>query len=276
MDAYDLKKLEELLRDFYNLTKIKICVYDHSENELCFYPEKRSSFCSLLRQDEEMDKRCKACDHHAFSECRKTREQYVYTCHAGLVECVSPILHGEKLIGYIAIGQIKTDTNTDFSLVKDNLPEALLPSLQDKFENLPTVDMDKIHSAIRILDACTGYEYLKRLAASSENKIDALLDEYINEHLTENLSAPVLCSVFHLSHSELYSVFKNYFLSTPAEYVKMRRLKHACHLLKTTSLPINTIAGRCGISDYKYFSKIFKRAFGRSPREFRKNAALRP
>ena len=154
MDAYDLKKLEELLRDFYNLTKIKICVYDHSENELCFYPEKRSSFCSLLRQDEEMDKRCKACDHHAFSECRKTREQYVYTCHAGLVECVSPILHGEKLIGYIAIGQIKTDTNTDFSLVKDNLPEALLPSLQDKFESLPTVDMDKIHSAIRILDAC--------------------------------------------------------------------------------------------------------------------------
>ena len=39
MESYDLKKMQELLHDFYYLTKIKICIYDSAENELCFYPE---------------------------------------------------------------------------------------------------------------------------------------------------------------------------------------------------------------------------------------------
>ena len=97
MKNYNLQKMQELLQHFYNLTSIKICIYDNAENELCFYPEKFSPFCALLRTDPEMNERCKACDQRAFSECKKTREQYTYTCHAGLWECVYACI-GEKLI----------------------------------------------------------------------------------------------------------------------------------------------------------------------------------
>ena len=36
MRAYDFQKMQELLHDFYNLTGIKICIYDSAENEVCF------------------------------------------------------------------------------------------------------------------------------------------------------------------------------------------------------------------------------------------------
>ena len=44
MQQYDLQKMQELLHDFYNLTKIKICIYDNAENELCYYTEKLTYF----------------------------------------------------------------------------------------------------------------------------------------------------------------------------------------------------------------------------------------
>ena len=54
----------------------------------------------------------------------------------------------------------------------------------------------------------------------SEQKIDIQISNYINANAEGDLSVQKLCSVFHLSNNELYSIFKEYFMSTPAEYVK--------------------------------------------------------
>ena len=273
MEVYSQEKMQQLLKDFYNLTHIKTCIYDASGNELCYYPEKLSTFCALLRRDAELDNRCKNCDKNAFSVCKKTHKQHVYTCHAGLLECVSPILYEEQIVGYIVLGQIKTHKQADFLQMSESktFPAPLRKQLSRQFYHLPAIDMEKINSAIRILDACAGYEYLKKLLNNTENKIDAQLDKYINNHLSEDLSIPKLCSLYRLSHNEIYSIFKEYFNSTPAEYIKQRRLRYACELLKTTNFPINKIAKACGISDYNYFSKLFKQAFQTSPRAYRKN-----
>ena len=40
MEIYDQKKLYELVKDFYNLVGLKVCIYDSSGEELLFYPQK--------------------------------------------------------------------------------------------------------------------------------------------------------------------------------------------------------------------------------------------
>ena len=67
MKDYDLQKMRRLLHDFYNLTNMKICIYDSAENELCYYPEKLTPFCKTLREDELADEKCRACDRRAFA-----------------------------------------------------------------------------------------------------------------------------------------------------------------------------------------------------------------
>ena len=270
MGTYNLEKMQELLKDFYNLTNIKICIYDNSGNELCYYPEKFTAFCSIIRKNTTMNNRCESCDKKAISVCKQTHEQYIYTCHAGLLECISPIIFEEKIIGYIAIGQIKSPYHNNFDDIKENIPEEIHDTLKEKFDFLPSISVGKIKSAMRILDACASYEYLKKLIEVNDNRIDILLDEYINKHISEDLTVEILCSHFHLSRSEVYSIFKNYFNNTPAEYIKMRRLKHACHLLKNSHLQINEIAKKSGIADYNYFTKVFKKTFNTTPRNYRK------
>lgn len=263
------KKTEELLSNFYNLTGIKICLYDGGGNELYYHPKKLSGFCELLRKDPVMDERCKECEKRAFSECKKTQRHHAFTCHAGLLECVTPILYGQNILGYIMIGQMRKKED-DFSSIKKLLPKDNQEQLKTEFYNLTKISLDKVNSAVCILDALASYEYLKKIMNDSEQKIDVLIANYINSNLIEDLSVQKLCSVFHLSNNELYSIFREYFMSTPAEYVKNRRLNRACELLGETKLKVNSVCKKVGIYDYNYFSKIFKKSFGVSPSKYRK------
>ena len=269
---YNQKKLLELLRDFYSLTGVKICIYDRDENEICYYPEKLSGFCRLLRANPDLEARCSACDRRGFAECRKTRQRYAYTCHAGLLECMSPILYDGEIIGYIVIGQCRTADGASAPAIGDFPAGTEKEQIFAEYEKLPVIPMEKIHASIRIMDACTGYEYLRGLMKSQIGKIEHRVAMYINDNLSEMLSVKLLCARFHLSHNEMYTIFRDHFGSTPVAYIKERRLKYACRLLTETDFPINEIARRCGIPDYNYFTKQFKSGIGMTPSEYRKRA----
>ena len=276
MQGYDTEKFKTLLHDFYFLTGIKICIYDSAENEICYYPERLSAFCAALRRDGEMERRCTECDRNAFSVCKKTHRQHSYTCHMGLFECVSPVLYEDRIVGYIAVGQIRRDEEAGFSVVRAQLSEERAEQLKDSYEKLPLISREKIDAAVHILDACTGYEYLKTLVFSANNRLDARIGDYIERNIEEDLSVAKLCSEFCLSKTELYQLFREFFSDPVAEYIKKRRLEKACGLLQNTELPVHKVAKKCGIPDYNYFSKIFKKQYGMSPLGYRKKGPAAP
>ena len=63
--------------------------------------------------------------------------------------------------------------------------------------------------------------------------------------------------------------FKKETGKTVSEYIRDKRIEHAKYLLNTTHLQIQTIALHCGIMDVQYFSKIFKKQLGKTPKEYR-------
>ena len=270
MANFESKNLELLLKDFYDLTGIKTCLYDADGNELFFYPSKLSRFCELLRTDGGLDEKCKSCDKIAFEHCKRTKGQYSYVCHAGLWECISPIIYGSEVIGFIMLGQIKKSGAPAFCAACAELSARPSDELQEAYEALPEISDGTLRSAFRILDACAGYEVLKDFVKSKSTAIDARIKQYIYDNLAKTISVVGICSEFHLSHSEVYGIFKEYFSMTPAEYVKKERLNSACKMLKSTALPVNKIAILSGIPDYNYFSKVFKSEIGVSPTEYRR------
>lgn len=270
MPRLESKDLELLLQDFYNLTGIRICLYDMDGNELFFYPNKSNSFCEILRSNQSMDVKCKNCDKIAFAHCKAKQSQYHYTCHAGLQECISPILYNNEVIGFMMLGQIKKSNSPDFSTISSDFPRELIGKLKSSYENLPIISDKKLTAAFHILDVFTGYDLLKNYIQSHNSTIDVQIKQYIHENISHSISVVQLCSRFHLSHYEVYHIFKEYFFCSPAEYIKRTRLKTACNMLVTTDLSVNKIAILCGIPDYNYFSKVFKATYSVSPTAFRK------
>jgi len=92
---------------------------------------------------------------------------------------------------------------------------------------------------------------------------------YIDSDLTADLSLSALASIQNVSAGYLSALFKQETGQTLTEHVNQKRIKHAMQLLKTTQLQIQTIAQYCGIVDVHYFSKMFKKYVGKTPKEYR-------
>ena len=93
----------------------------------------------------------------------------------------------------------------------------------------------------------------------------------IDSDLSADLTLSSLADAQGVSAGYLATVFKKETSRTVSEYVRERRMKHAAHLLRTTGLQIQTVALHCGILDVQYFSKLFKRECGMTPKEYREH-----
>ncbi|NQV32864.1 MAG: helix-turn-helix transcriptional regulator [Phycisphaeraceae bacterium] len=75
----------------------------------------------------------------------------------------------------------------------------------------------------------------------------------------------------HLAPTYFHRVFRDLFHTTPLTYMTRRRLDSARQLLSSTSLPVKEIAYRVGYDNEFYFSRIFRKHFGLSPKDFQDN-----
>ena len=91
----------------------------------------------------------------------------------------------------------------------------------------------------------------------------------IDTDLTADLSLNALASKMNVNASYLSTLFKRETGSTLTDYVNEKRIQHGILLLHSTGLQIQTIASYCGIPDVNYFTKLFKKKVGKTPKEYR-------
>jgi AraC-like DNA-binding protein len=93
--------------------------------------------------------------------------------------------------------------------------------------------------------------------------------EFIQMHLSEHLTISDLARAACLSESRFFVLFKEKMSISPMEFLRNQRLAEACRLLLSTGRPVGRIAGDTGFVSQFHFSRIFKKAFGVGPREYR-------
>lgn len=93
----------------------------------------------------------------------------------------------------------------------------------------------------------------------------------IDFHYNEDLSLGILARSHAVSASYLSGLFRQETGMTLTDYINHTRIRQALILLNTTGLPVGAIAARCGFPDSSYFSRIFKKYQGKTPREYRKS-----
>jgi AraC family transcriptional regulator len=108
--------------------------------------------------------------------------------------------------------------------------------------------------------------YRGGLGPSREKNIRA----YIDEHLSEELSLEELARVVDISPNYLISLFRDSIGMTPHKYVLQQRIERARRLLARSGLSLLGIAQGCGFRDQSQFTTIFRRSFGVTPGQYRR------
>lgn len=100
-------------------------------------------------------------------------------------------------------------------------------------------------------------------AAAGDGKVVALL-QYLNLHLTENLSIDDLANRFYISKYHMMRRFKEETGYTIHNYVSEKRLLLAQQLL-SQGRSLTDACYESGYQDYSTFSRAYKKRFGHSP-----------
>lgn len=117
------------------------------------------------------------------------------------------------------------------------------------------------------------FELLSSLHSSFISKTSrqraCILSEYIDAHFREKITISILCQQIGVKEASLYRLFKEVWGESPMDYVNGRRMEEAKELLYTESCSIEQIGQMVGIDDPYYFSRLFRKYTGTSPRQYR-------
>lgn len=95
--------------------------------------------------------------------------------------------------------------------------------------------------------------------------------QYIEKHYAEAVTNSELAELVHLSEGRFCHIFKESTGMAPLQYINEIRLNKAMNLLKKENFTATEAAGAVGFSDYNNFGRMFRRYFGCTPLEARKN-----
>lgn len=118
------------------------------------------------------------------------------------------------------------------------------------------VVLDMISSAYKKRDTL---EYLSPQSLSERIML------YVNTHLFEELSVPVLAKQFFMSASQFNRVFKQAAGASPWEYITIKRLTSAREKIRN-GVSAQNACESCGFRDYSAFYRAYLKHFGCAPK----------
>jgi len=93
--------------------------------------------------------------------------------------------------------------------------------------------------------------------------------DYIRKNAHARLTLEDIAGQVYLSKSYLSSIFKQELGMSISSFINQVRIERCKRLLRETDLPLVQIAAEYGFEDQSYFSKVFKRFTGMSPKQYR-------
>ncbi len=189
------------------------------------------------------------------------------------------IIHHLSKDGLMQMRWIFFDVQINERPMEELFSLPLLPSSKMQKSLFPLADRIFAQTEICLRMACM-YEILDLLlknAVFCDKKNENALANAVKTYLERNYADPTLdtkrlCEQFFISRATLFRLFNEKLGTPPGAYLHKIRLERAAFLLVTTERSVTQISEEIGFGDFPYFSKLFKKHFGRSPGEYRKNA----
>lgn len=218
----------------------------------------------------------------------------IYTAHPGLFHLINPgIVHTGQVAStngwrfhnlYLSMGFIEK-VLAQLEWKTQGLPNFLYPTvsdiaLQTSFCYLLQLLSDR-RSQLE-LDTCLlnvfAQLFLRHTECSSplriprqETQAITVIRDYLETHYAENISIDVLSNLVNLSPHYLIRCFHRHVGLPPHRYQRNWQLLQAKHALQT-SQTLSKIAVEHGFYDQSHLTRYFKRMFGVTPAQYRKDS----
>ncbi len=272
---FDEERLRKLIANLNILTGVPANILDLSGRDINLF-RGHPPFCRAINDLPEGHERCVACDRCKIQHYQAESGFQHYRCHAGICEAVMPLYSKQNPVAYLAVGCYLDDSPMEEQWeytrsLLDWWPDGP-DALKDAFFQFRRYSKAEIQAYTETLEALSAYIQLKGMILTAEQTDLQKLELYLEQHYMDKLSLESISQQLHIGRTKLCSLAKELSGGRTLSYlIVQRRIEAAKRLLMQSSLPISAIGEMVGISDYNYFSKVFRSATGVTPSTFRKN-----
>lgn len=220
-----------------------------------------SVICRHFKLEPEQYKRCYRCRNAALKNAQRKKIGYGAECINGIYEYTKPVYIDDELYCIIFIGNISNGSEK-LQRIDKSLTDTLEKDFdRSKCEKLSTIIESYIASAVKLLPK----------VSDSENPLIDNIRQYISENIEFDVDFSDIASIFHYNEKYLGRLFKFKTGVTFKEYMNSLRISKAKVLLKESKMSIIDISAKSGFNNVTYFNRLFKRAVGVTPGQYRKS-----
>lgn len=188
----------------------------------------------------------------------KEVDNFVDEFFASLSTAVSSMIFQHYLMLSVRINAVAAIQNLGYD--SDELTRSL-PNVEMEVPDLKRYFCDVLRAAIALRDA----ESQKQNSNIIENAL-----KYIDQNYSdENISLNTVAKAINISANYLSAVFSQKMGISFVEYLTQKRMAKAKNLLRKTNKRSGEIAYEVGYKDPRYFSFVFKKTQGCTPRDYR-------
>jgi len=274
------KEIYGIFNLYYRLHGVRITLFDAQGKKL--YPQEDQpdcEYCRLVRQDLGKLIQCQKLDQRMIHVSMKENRMISYRCHGGMQEAAMPLLVDGEPLGCIMLGQFRKEFLNRKDQDQPETSPYLEPwiqkfgdqRLEQAYQNTPIYRDDKIPVLLElyqvILDFITREKMIRHRDFDLIRPVLELLEK-------QHSAQPSLQDAAHMigrSPSSVSRLFKNITGKSYQNWLIQFKLEQAESLmLQKTKRPLSEIAWELGYQDPLYFSRLFKKHRGSSPREWKK------
>lgn len=271
---FDEERLRRLIANLNFLTGLPANILDPKGRDINLF-RGHPPFCRMMNDLPEGHRRCVACDECKIRRYTADRGFQFYRCHVGICEAVMPLFDKKRPLAYLAFGCYLDETPIEEQWEYSRSLLDWYPggpdALKDAFFQFRQYSQKEIQAYAEILEALSSYIQIQGMILSTEQTDLQRLDLYLEQHYMEHLSLASISRELHMGRTKLCTLAKQLSGGRTLSYlIARRRITAAKKLLLQTSLPISEVGEAVGVSDYNYFSKVFRSVAGMTPSAFRK------
>ena len=276
---FDYERLVPLISSLYTLTGIRADLYDAEFRAVSVNEDQAPPFCAMINACPEGHERCVSCDREAMKRASSGKHTF-YRCHAGICEAILSICEGNTPLAFLFCGQHLDDSELEgqWEATRKTLDwyPGDMEELRRAFLSFRRYSDKEVEAYSRILTALASYIRLEGIILSSEQTDLQRLEHYIGQHYREKLSLERVAAELGIGRTKLCALAKELSGgSTLSRMITARRIEAAKELLRKGDEPVSAVAEAVGISDYNYFTKVFRASTGMTPSDYRRSMRRR-
>lgn len=194
-----------------------------------------------------------------------------------LVLTVSPRLLPEKLAAVSKeLSGITDIRSSDYLILKRETNQDVAALSADILKEVELGNKNPVYTlslVYRLLGTVLPQVEINGHSEFFDKEIVALhsMRNYVHANFQERITLEDIAKAGNVCKSKCCRLFKKYIGKSPIEYVLVYRLNKSKELLTDTGCSVCEAAMKCGFSGQSYYTQMFRKYFGVTPRSFRAN-----